>query len=626
MLCRFGGRPEAERAKQVGIFIENWLEKQKAVNQHPPDSDGQSVVEGAPGANSEVSPRGIAAAYRAIGMSQSHWARLTFDASSRAEIQANAVKNLRMSLAPEYEDTDSHESLFALGLLLAETRDITGAIEVVKRALLPSTNSVKPTTSHSNTLDENYPNRSEGQFTKERSLIPFWHLLALLLSARQDFATAVKSCEASFEQFLDPVNLFGRDDPNVASPGDRWLAFDENFGRTRARGIVDDMEIFEREGILQVKMTQLALVEVLEGPEIAVNASDELLSLYQRLFRDQKIAGPRAPVTPPQPPKSSSGTIRSFGGGLFSRQRSLRKNILAETNPYSTLTLGTTSTSRPQTMASQAPKIQITDEDGGTKGKGHHNRQHESALPTHVGEKLHKRHKSLSSLRKKRIEKQESKPKNDIPEKQSSRDRKDNEQSHVLDFEQPDLHPNSYRGAEGRISPSPSQVGLAVSPDIPSPAPSITTEDSPQQSTQHGDYRTRSLEPTDSSRRPNQNFHLPGIRFLPHRCPILRRDDRRRRSVKVLIKVWLLIAGLYRRASMYDDAREAVDEATKLVDGLEIEISKDASSSRAFGDPGWEGGKSVEELRGDVLAEAGVCTSRCEMAYTDNPYSKATSP
>ncbi|KAI9779152.1 MAG: hypothetical protein M1839_007687 [Geoglossum umbratile] len=620
MLCRFGGRPESERANQVSAFVESWLGEYEAENQHPPDSDGEPTAKGGLGVKSVVSPQGIATAYRAIGISKSHWARLTFDASSRAEIQANAAKDLRKSLAPECGDTDSQESLFALGLLLAEMRDISGAIKVVKQALLPSTDSANPTVVHSDSLDDNCPSPSDGHFIKERGLIPFWHLLALLLSVRQDFATAAKSCEAAFEQFSDPVNLFGRDDPNITFPSDRWLALDEKFGRKRARGVVDDMELFEREGVLQVKMTQLALVEVSEGPEIAVNASNELLGLYQRLFGDQGVIGSKAPATPPQPPKSSSGTIRSIGGVLFNRQRSLRRNVLAETNPHSTATISTTVTSRPQTMASQAPKIQVTDEDGGAKGKGHRHTTHrENAHFNHAGEKLHKRHRSLTSLRKRKIEKPESNPKsNNTAEKQTPRDQKDNEQLQASDPEQLDLHPDSYHGVEGQIPPSPSQVGLAVSPDIPSPAPSITTDRSPQQSALDGSYRPRSPEPGDSPLHPSQGFHLSGTRFLPQRHPILRRDDRRRQSIKVLIKVWLLIAGLYRRASMYDDAKEAIDEAVKLVDGLEMEISKDASSSKAFGDPGWEGGKSVEELRGDVSTEASLFLGYLSLAQSSH--------
>jgi cargo-transport protein YPP1 len=54
---------------------------------------------------------------------------------------------------------------------------------------------------------------------------------------------------------------------------------------------------------------------------------------------------------------------------------------------------------------------------------------------------------------------------------------------------------------------------------------------------------------------------------------------------------------------MYEDAKEASDESFKLVESLGLEISKDSSGSRALYDAGWEGGKTIDELWGDVLAE-----------------------
>lgn len=54
---------------------------------------------------------------------------------------------------------------------------------------------------------------------------------------------------------------------------------------------------------------------------------------------------------------------------------------------------------------------------------------------------------------------------------------------------------------------------------------------------------------------------------------------------------------------MYADASGAIDEALKLVEGFELEIGQQASSSKAFVDPGWGGERSVERLWGDAWAE-----------------------
>jgi hypothetical protein len=47
---------------------------------------------------------------------------------------------------------------------------------------------------------------------------------------------------------------------------------------------------------------------------------------------------------------------------------------------------------------------------------------------------------------------------------------------------------------------------------------------------------------------------------------------------------------------MYEDARDAVDEARKLAETFESEVAQEGASSKAFADRGWGGGRSVEEL------------------------------
>jgi hypothetical protein len=53
---------------------------------------------------------------------------------------------------------------------------------------------------------------------------------------------------------------------------------------------------------------------------------------------------------------------------------------------------------------------------------------------------------------------------------------------------------------------------------------------------------------------------------------------------------------------MFQDAREAVAEALKLVEAFEAEVSLESSTAKALAEKGWGGGKSVEELWADVYA------------------------
>jgi hypothetical protein len=80
----------------------------------------------------------------------------------------------------------------------------------------------------------------------------------------------------------------------------------------------------------------------------------------------------------------------------------------------------------------------------------------------------------------------------------------------------------------------------------------------------------------------------------------------RRHKVTLLVELWTFVAGLYTRASLHDDAKGAIDEAADLVQTLENEIATVSSSAKAFADKSWGGGKSVEELWGDVWAQVSL--------------------
>jgi hypothetical protein len=52
------------------------------------------------------------------------------------------------------------------------------------------------------------------------------------------------------------------------------------------RPLVTRLQGREKERIVQTRITQLAFIELLEGPEAAVNHSTQLLSLFGTLFQD----------------------------------------------------------------------------------------------------------------------------------------------------------------------------------------------------------------------------------------------------------------------------------------------------------------------------------------------------
>lgn len=570
-LCRYGSKDGAEKAHELSVYFESWLEKQHVSETN---GNGQALQNG----NSSqltptFTPNVIAMAWRCIGIAHAQWAKFTHDAASRSEIQLHAIECFRRALHPTYESQTDIETLFALGTLLAERRDLSSAIEVVKIGLQP------PKSSPADAAVGLGP--SSGSYSRERSLIPLWHLLALLLSARHEFVTAARACEGAFEQFQDPKILFGDASLNTPYRSDHLKADEKSA--LRIRGIVDDMDDFERENILEVKMTQLALIEVLEGPDVAVNASDELLGLFARLFgspqKDAVVPIPPEAVVS-SPPKSSAGTIRSIRGSIFGRSnRSMRKS---QTAPA--IVGGRSNVAmRPQTAQTvasvRAPVIQVTNENG-TTGKQHHEHHH-----------LHKE------------------PPQERLNRSTSAGRLDTEHTMTIadgeKFFTPlvDAQHKDEWLSDGQLATSTPSRSASLRGAANSTPPKTLPPHSQQMSHRE---KTLNLASSDSSK--NQDSRLPRLSpFSSSTTPITQfpKEQEKRRRTSTLIKVWLLIAGFYRRATMYEDAKGAIEEARELVQNMEVDVANDTSGRVSISNSGWGGGKSVGQLLGDVFAE--VC-------------------
>ena len=394
-------------------------------------------------------------------------------------------------------------------------------------------------------------------------MIALWHLLALLLTSRSDFSAAEQACEAAFEQFGDPEILFGHEDDNAF----RSEHLNEANGTgVKSFGVVDQMEGFERAGILQVKMTQLSLLEVTDGAAAAVDGCDELLALYVRLFGDtaaEKVVPP--PPSTIAPPKTAVGTIR---GSIFRGKGSIRKRN------------SSVASSRNSAVPTTAPAIQITDENGAGHANHHHplvhrRRNSESQPSVHQSPgKLQKR--SSNSLRRK----------SQMDANQSP--------------EVPHLPEDLSNGATARNSAVRSK-----SLSRPS-ASSIESPERPLRPIAHNMPHAAVPQPPGHSQQPpKQDLRLatpfPGQSYIPP-DPYFSKIQDRRQKVTLLVSIWIFISGLYSRADMHEDAKDAVKEAFKLTKTFESEVALESSTSKTFADRGWGGGKSVEELWADVFA------------------------
>lgn len=536
-LCLYGHHKSAEKARRLGAELEDWLAR---LPQNQPTGESSSYVP----------PRVIALSWQAIGLSHAHWSRSTYEAASRAEIQSKAIRCLRKSLSSEYGRSKDTRSIFALGVLLAERKELSTAVEIVRSTLM----SAKREDSGIN--DELY----SGPYWQERSLVPMWHLLALLLSARQDYVMASRACDGAVEQFKDPSLLFGKTE---GFKSEHLNDAEVKSVSTEAQGgLVDEMDDLEKEALLEVKMTQLSLIELQDGPNAAVNASYELLTLFTRLFGN---------VSNPPAAQSRSDASSKIGSG----RNSLRGSIFASKEKagapsrQSDEPPGDRATAlpiRPPTSQTVAPSIQVTDETP----------RPPTSRRTSTGPGEPPRRNSLKKRNRSQTRGQTS-TNGTLP----------HQSSHI------DTEPFFMPTSDG------SQPDVPRGPPVALASSLLTREKTVSSITSRGSILSKGTEFSDLSL---EMTHVPS-----HLLPLVQfsKDKERGRRTAILVKVWTMIAGFYSRASMLDECKAAIAEAQKLVQGLETEATRDPFVTGAAKSTVWAEKKSIEALWGDVFSE--VC-------------------
>ncbi|KAK5166043.1 uncharacterized protein LTR77_008304 [Saxophila tyrrhenica] len=552
VLCRYGDREDAEKALELRNTIESWLQ----------------LGESQPGPAMSLQQSTVAAAYRAIGVSQAQWARWTYEADARPALRADALSTL--AKARQYAEDDM-ETSYSLALLFAESGDVSAAVDVLQQAISAST----PADSEDEG-DDHVPD-----FQRERDLVPLWHLLTLCLTAKDDHQQATRMGAAAFEQFGDPDTLFGES-------SNQQSVESEQRSSSLSAGLVDQMNNIEKAGFLQVKMTQIAMLELTEGSEAAVSVSHELLALYARLFgnpdRLKPAAGPPPTATSAAPAKAG-GTLRSFAGSI--RPKSKRSSQeKAGYKPSSLLSLPEDQEDNRSAQAGGANDVPIaitvTNEEGVAtekapphrlpfKLRGHHGdwREHGNLKSTRSVEAMQEKSSPL-----------EQRPAVPLENAAKSTSGPDGHQAAAV---QPAIPQSMTERSDG----NPQQPLKGMQHNVPHdalPAPTGHGDQQPQQ-----DIRL----PT----RPPGSAASPGVRLAST-------QDRKHR-ISLVVEVWLFIAGLYLRADLLDDASGAVMEAHKFVDVLEAEAAAENTNARGLFQKGWGGGKSVDHLWADVWAVKG---------------------
>jgi cargo-transport protein YPP1 len=592
-LCSFGRKDEAEKAIKLTTKLETWTKDYTSRHSSAP-TNGFTEAEAQDDAGQfQADGNTLEIAYRATAIGKAFWGKWTPMSERRSAYYNDALANLNRAATTTSDIPLSLDTAYAQALLLAETRDIKKAVECVKRALSVSAN---PETGQNYSL--------------QRKTIPMWHLLALLLSARQDFSAAYQMCDAAFDQF-DADILFGTQE-RLAS-GNANANADEKVVDDEVRGLVDDMNDRELERLIEIKMTELALVEIVEGVDEAVNGSDDLLSLFSRLFGQLGVG--RDELVKPKlslPPKSSAGTVKSFRGSIFGRKRHEPRTSTKTDGMNGVTSIPDQNLARYSTQTTEAPTIQVTDENSrAVKPKSRSvRRSHSHHRSDSESHRLHKREGSKTSIIHRHSKNAAARPMS----------------SHVSSRRQ------SFETGRERLSRSASTVGVGqsgisqresidqIGPTDPNnamtadPRPMSSINKVPEAKTSippiahNVDHKRMPPPPGHEEQPPQQDVRLPIVHpettstQPPPRFP---RAASQINAYGILVKIWLLIASLYRRALLYEDSKEACDEAARSASRIEALVAAQYSSAAAFADRGWGGGKGSNEIWADVHAEKG---------------------
>ena len=569
VLCRYGDYEQAEKAVVVGKQIQDWLGQDLTLSQEPEQNGTPNGVDGShQDANitsySSLRPKTLAAANRAVGVAKAHWARWTRDSASRTSLRAEALRFLQQA---ELSESHCPETVYATALVLSECGDVLGAMKSLKQTITSSE------------LAENDSSDIDADVRKARSLSPLWHLFALCVSAKDDYAQAIKMCEAAFEQFGDPSTLLG----TGTNPGSTDV---EKQGLHHARGVVDSMEDFEKEGLLQIKLTQLALVELLEGPDAALEMSHSLLGMYNRLFGGidfVKVATVR-PRTAATSATTKTSTLRSLAGSI--RPRSVRHSVDKDTiRPVSKASSGPQS---PESLGNPIA-ITVTNEEGQPADRHHHHRPLPFKLRGTAGD-----WRQMNSFKTKHTD-------------ELGQEGINNHEHQLIST--PAADQSIAAKTAGLVRPARDNVN--VSQGTPSDLPS-SSEQALNKISHNAPHDTWPPPAGHDDQPLSQDVRLPA----PHPALSLTPEPRlpsakdKQHKVSILINVWLSLAATYIRAELLDDGAAAIQEAEKLVDNLETEVNIEHAQAKRLFEKGWGGGKSVDELWADVITAVSIARFR----------------
>lgn len=552
VLCKFLGN--AQKAMDVATKIEKWVDEWRLAD-----------------------PEILAEVYRGIGIANAAFSRQTLEGELRPSAQEAAAEAFRKGLS--YDPIDI-QAWYGLALIEAEMRAVDDAIESARKGL----GALKYCF-----LDNEDPDDVDGNARDyKRFAVPLLHLLALLMTAKEDFDNAEKVCKNAFD---------------IVGEG---------------REAVSDLGVADKVAIFELMMSQLAIVETVEDSETATSMAEQLLGLYGMLFdgthliqRLQVGAGGAGaddigtgPASNPSSRPTTTASKRSrFFGRSHKKQFSASYTSLhaasgADPPP---LLAGTALGRRPQSghqslagvsttpsggQLPTPPKIQVTDTNSGASAPPSEKSAKRMMRAGSISGSTVRRMRSLGSLRLKNEHKNDEAPPTpplptsteasslnlDSPSGSST-----GQDPHLFHTLKNKLHHHHYhRRHQLKYTQSSAVASTASMP----PLEMVRDEE------------VVVLEKKSTSAAAEQAPHNPPPHKLPHPLAALGRtgsgdglerlersarrpiqlpepklavDEEQKQVLGTLRKAWICVAGLFRRAGFLNDAIMAAEEANSLV-------------------------------------------------------------
>lgn len=527
VLCKFTA--DYEEANKVATKMETWRKKWHLTD-----------------------PPILTNVYRGIGFANSALAQKTMELKKRREFQKVAMDAFKKSLSYDPYDV---QSWYSLAFIEAQMGSVEDATESTRKGL-----------GALHALYEDPDSTEETNQNYVRNVIQFLHLLALLMTANDDFAGAEKVCMDAFAFISEGSEA------------------------------VSNLGITDKTAVLELKMTHIALMEPIDGPEAVIPMTDDLLSLYGTLFDGthyvQQMNQPSDESTSasqsiPLRPRTASKASRFLGRG--SKTQSPGSPVEAPPIPEKPTSRSGTIKKRPKSgnqsfvdSGLDAPKIQITDTNGGALPAEKSHRKF--MRPSSVSGGTIRRMRSLGSMKSSATSLKEGYQDGIATPAMSSATELSNydsptasvggqsiggRESHLFNTLKTKLHRHHEQGTPDSASESASSTAIGsaltdgATDSVPMRYDSFRDRDIPHNLPRAKvPYPLRSLGRSVSDDTDGRPRSLKRPPQLPE--PILAREEERKKVLGVLRKTWLFVAGLYRRAGYLEDCAMAVDEATGL--------------------------------------------------------------